>query len=92
VVALSGHSRKKAQKKGGETRVRHRKRECLRVALQQPVGTFFPPPSTPCLLFRFLSFLHKEAALLFGLQLCSPYFSPPQQEDNHLAIATARVP
>ena len=35
---------------------------------------------------------HKAAALTFGLQRRPPYFSPPQQEDNLLAIATARVP
>jgi len=50
------------------------------------------PPSTSCCLLRFLCIPHKAAALTFGLQRRPPYLSPPQQEDNHLAIATARAP
>ena len=50
------------------------------------------PPSTPCCLLRLLHFPHKAAALSFGLQRRPPYFSPPQQEDNRLAIAMARAP
>jgi len=95
VVALSSHSHERAQKKGGEYAGVSRERwvPLCRSATPgcSPPPPPPPPPSTPCCLLRFLYFPHKAAALTCGLQRRPPYFSPPQQEDNHLAIATARA-